>query len=355
MKALVIICAVAGLILACSASAWAGSVPFDAPGFTYTKVIDSGSDVLRQASFSSDGNLILYSRSATAQRSIELYNRTTGNTTVIATADLTINEWVGNPFFNAGTTKVGSIWNDADGINDLKVYDIASGSTTSWTPPAPTHTTSAYYFCNPSFHGASNTDFVAWDWIDANGAADLFIYDTVANTRTNITNSTQYSDYEPVSNAAGDTIVYWSGETATESTNTAHTLTLVEGNWVKDQNFTPIVGSYWPFWSADEAKIGVTACSSSPHLRDIYIYDSAGNFLLDLTGAGYDGSQSGSGGKGWNFIGANFLINGEYLFTSNADNTVDGRDVWVAVPEPATLSLLALGGVLTFLGRRRRK
>ena len=122
--------AVAGLILAASASAWAGSVPFDAPGFIYTKVIDGGSDVLRQASFSSDGNLILYSRAnaAKTQRNIELYNRTTGNTTVIATSDYT-NNWAGNPFFNADTTKAGYIWNDADGINDLKVYDIASAST----------------------------------------------------------------------------------------------------------------------------------------------------------------------------------------------------------------------------------
>jgi len=353
MKKLAMFMAVAGLILAGSASAWANGIPFDAPGFTYTKVIDSGSDVLRQASFSSDGNLILYSRSnaAKTQRNIELYNRTTGNTTVIATSDFT-NNWAGNPFFNADTTKAGYIWNDADGINDLKVYDIASASTTSWTPPAPSHTTSTYYFCNPSFYG-SNTKFVAWDWIDADGAADLFIYDTVANTRNNITNSTQYSDYESVSNAAGDRIVYWSGETATEGTNTTHTLTLVSGNWVKDQDFTPIVGSYWPFWSADESKIGVTTWSNSPHYRDIYIYDSAGNFLLDLTGPGYDGSQSGSGGKGYNFIGDKFLVNGEYLFTSNADNTLGGRDVWVAVPEPATMGLIALGAVALIRRRRR--
>lgn len=180
--------------------------------------------------------------------------------------------------------------------------------------------------CNPDFVGGSTSTIVFWNWIDTDGAADLFIWD--GTTLTNITNSTLYSEYEPVSNSDGSVILYWSGETTTEPVNTTHTLTYSEGSWVVDDGFTPITDTYWSFWSGQaNQNIGVVVMST----LDVHIYDSTGSFILDVTGPGY------SGGSGlWNFIGMNYEgNNGEILLTSNAGRSEAGRDIIIANPRNA--------------------
>jgi hypothetical protein len=188
--------------------------------------------------------------------------------------------------------------------------------------------------CNPDFVGNSTSTIVFWDWITADGAADLFIWDGA--TLTNITNSTLYSEYEPVSNSDGSVILYWSGETTTEPVNTTHTLTYSGGSWVVDSGFAPITDSYWSFWSGQgNNNIGVVVVST----KDVHIYDSIGNFLFDVTGPGY------SGGSGqWNFIGFNYEgHNGELLLTSNAGRSEAGRDIIIANPRNALFVDAATG------------
>jgi len=201
-------------------------------------------------------------------------------------------------------------------------YDVLSDTSTYiYEPVAPLNVH------NADFLGSSTTSIVFWDWIAEDGAADLFIWDGI--TRTNITNSTEYSEYEPVSNADGTVIVYWSGETTTEPINTTHTLTESGGTWTKDVDFTPIPDTYWAFWSGRaDNYIGLTIYST----KDVAVYDSTGAFVMDLTGPGY------SGGAGqWNFFGfAGEGPNGEFVMTSAAGTDPEqSRDIIFAAPRTA--------------------
>ena len=124
-----------------------------------------------------------------------------------------------------------------------------------------------------------------WAYGAGGSVADLFTWDGI--TLTNLTRYGRLQGYEPVSNADGSVILYWSGETTAEPVNTTHILTNVGGTWTKDTGFTPIPDSYWPYWSGKaDGYIGLTVMST----KDLYIFDSTGVFVMDLTGSGYSGS-----------------------------------------------------------------
>ncbi len=347
---------VVGLILTGSASTWANGAPFNAPGFTYTKVVDAGSDIARAPTFSPDGTKIAYTtQSATNVRAVKLYDRTTGVTT-------TLDSWDGDgtvdgkyfqtsPYFSNDGTKIG--WTVCRAPTDYAaVYD----TTTSTLVQYGTVPNSGSDMGNSDFLGSGNTadQWVAWEYGEGGSVADIFLYTLNTNGQyvqgLNLTATADYKEYEPDSNKAGDKILFWSGETTAEPLDTTHTLTNVEGTWTKDVNFNPITGSTWAFWSEDETKIGVTKFDDAPGYGkgDLYVYDSNGNFLLDLTGPGV------GQGTDWQFFGFNFNVGNEYLFSSTADNISGGRDIWVAVPEPATMSLLGLGGLGALIRKRRK-
>ncbi|MHB8280429.1 MAG: DUF4214 domain-containing protein [Candidatus Humimicrobiaceae bacterium] len=216
-----------------------------------------------------------------------------------------------NPFWSDDGTTIGFAEVHNASPNKIVVYDLSTaGRSYIYEPVAPLDAS------NPDFLGGSKTTIIFWDIVS--GAADLFTWD--GTTRTNITNTTDYKEYEPVSNADGTKIVYWSGETTVEPVNTTHTLTYSGGSWSKDINFTAIADSYWSTWTTSAAnQIALTVMSS----KDIHIYDNTGNFVADLSGSGY------SGGSGqWNFFGTIAQgPNGEYIITSNAGRTTSGRDI----------------------------
>jgi len=232
-----------------------GSPPFDNPNYYYAVLKTAPASVwYRQAGLSPDGSKIVAQKSYTdgggiSRTEIVLMNSDGTGETVISPSNSNPDSTIGygniyqngNPFWSVDGSAIGYAVSYWDIPSKVIRYDISShASTVIYQPTAPNDVN------NPDFLGGSTTKIVFWDVVS--GEADLFIWD--GSTLTNITNSVGCKEYEPVSNAAGDKIVYWSGETVGEPTNTTHTLTLSSGVWTKDVGFTPIVDSYWPYWSS---------------------------------------------------------------------------------------------------------
>lgn len=303
-----------------------GSPAFNNPNYYYAVVKTAPSDVwYRQAGLSPDGTKIVaqksYTDGAISRTEIVLMNSNGTAETIISAGNSGVGDIYGymNPFWSDDGTVIG--YAEVHNTNPSKIvgYNLATAiSNYIYEPVAPNDAN------NADFLGSSKTSIVFWDAPpNMTGSADLYIWD--GTTRTNITNSVDYKEYEPVSNAAGDKIVYWSGETVAEPINTTHTLTYSGGVWTKDVGFTPIADSYWPYWSTrGDNYIGVTVTSS----KDVLIYNSNGSAAFDLTGPGYSG-----GADQWNFFNTGFEgPNGEMLITSNAGRVNPGRDIVFATP-----------------------
>jgi parallel beta-helix repeat protein len=234
--------------------------------------------------------------------------------------------WV--PFWSDDGTAVGFVEIHNSNPNKVIRYDVSSETRSYIYEPVGSDVG------NPDFLGNSTSSIVFWDWISADGAADLFTWD--GTTLTNITNSTLYSEYEPVSNNDGTIILYWSGETTTEPVNTTHTLTNTGRSWVKDVGFTAIADTYWGFWSGkSNNNIGVVV----PSTHDIHVYDNTGSYLFDVTGPGYVGGAAERNYMARSYEGNN----GEILFTSNAGRTESGRDIIIANPRDILFVDIATG------------
>lgn len=310
--------------------AWA---TFDNPNYYYAPITNAPSGVYyRQAGLSPDGTKIVAAKTWTegsiTRREVVLMNADGTNEVVISPGDSGEGDiyQYGNPFWSDDGTAVGFVEVHNDNPNKVVRYDLATSSRTYiYEPTAPDDV------ANADFLGGSKTAIVFWDYGAGGNVADLFIWD--GTTRTNITNTPDYKEYEPVSNADGTKIVYWSGETTAEPVDTTHTLTYSGGTWVKDLGFTPILGSYWSYWTTPEAtQIATTMLENYNGTIDLYLYDATGAFVADLTGPSY------TGGNGqWNFFGGMPQgPNGEFVITSNAGRTVPGRDIVIAAPR-ATL------------------
>ena len=315
-----------------------GLPPFDNPNYSYVSVKTAPTNVwYRQAGLSPDGQKIVaqksYTDSAISRVEVVLMNADGSGEAIISPGNSGVGDIVkyGNPFWSDDGLVIGYVEEHAANPNKVVKYVLATPSSSYIYEPVASLDVN-----NADFLGSSTTSIIFWDR-DGGGFADLFTWD--GTTRTNITNSVDYKEYEPVSNSDGTKILYWSGETGIEPINTTHTLTY-SGVWTKDVGFTPIVDSYWGYWSnrADNY-IGVTtgivySGGNYAGTTDVKIYNSSGVFVKDLTGPGY------SGGAGqWNFLGSGFEgPNGEILMTSNAGRTTAGRDIVFAFPSPTLLS-----------------
>ena len=296
---------------------------FDNPNYTYSVVKSAPVGVeYKWATLSPDGTKIAASkRQSDGSAEIVLMNADgTGSETVISPGNSVANIIVyWSPFWSDDGTAIGFIEAHYVGSSKIMKYDVGSHALSYVYEP-----TSPKDVGNVDFLGNSTTSIIFWDMVG--NASDLFIW--VGSTLTNITNTPDYKEYEPVSNSDGTKILYWSGETVNEPINTVHTLTLSNGAWLKDQGFTPFgwtpISSAatipWAFWSGRANNhIGVTDTS----MNDLKIYDQNGTFLYDLTGSGYSGGADQRNYFGFGFEGPN----GEYIITSNAGRTTSGRDI----------------------------
>lgn len=307
-----------------------GSPAFDNPYYDFSPIVTAPTNVYyRQAGLSPDGGKIVaqktYVDGSITRVEVVLMNSDGTGEILISPGDseYDVLEY-SNPFWSDDGTAIGFLeWHSTSNSKVVK-YDLTTSMRSYIYEP-----TGDDDVANCDFLGNSKTQIVFWDYGAGGDVADIYIWD--GTTRTNITNTPDYKEYEPVSNGDGTVILYWSGETTTEPVNTTHTLTYSGVTWIKDLGFTPIADSYWPYWSTREDNyIGVTVFST----KDIHFYDNTGNFVFDLTGPGYSG---GSGQA--NFLGTGFEgPSGEIIITSNAGRTTAGRDIVKATPLTVTLT-----------------
>jgi|GEM_PF-3519099 len=323
---------------------------FDNANYYYCVIVNAPSGTTYSlASLSPDGTKIVARKAVGTSKEVALMNADGTGEIVISPGDSgtgDINSYTG-PFWSDDGTAIGFLEVHNANPNKVVVYDIASATRSYIYQP-----TSPDDVANCDFLGSSKTSIVFWDYGPV-GGADLFTWD--GTTRTNITNTPNHKEYEPVSNADGTKIVYWSGETATEPVATTHTLTYTGGAWVKDVGFTPIPGTYWATWTTTAATHIALSVMSQPDWSqpnyatgtfDICIYDSAGNFVTDLTGSGY------TGGNGqWNFFGVGPAQgpSGQFVITSNAGRGgTPGRDIIMVSPRTMSVATSTGKGPASF-------
>ncbi len=293
---------------------------FNNPDYYYAAITDAPEGTYyRSAGFNFDGSKIVAQKAWGTKRELVLMDADGSNEVVISPGDSGEGDIYAymNPFWSDDGSTIGFVEVHNSNPNKVVAYDIATATPSYLYEPVTSDV------ANPDFLGSSTSTIVFWAYGVGGNVADLFIWDGA--TLTNITSTADYKEYEPSSNADGTKIVFWSGETTAEPVNTTHTLTLSGGSWVKDVGFTPIPDSYWSYWATPAANQIVLTTMSE---KDIDIYDSSGSFLADLSGDGY------SGGAGqWNFFGCMPQgPDGEFVITSNAERTLDGRDIIIANP-----------------------
>jgi hypothetical protein len=330
-------------------TALADYATFDNPNYYYCQITNAPSGTYyRSAGLSPDGTKIVAQKQVGTSREVVLMNADGTGETIISPGDSGTGDIYGymNLFWSDDGTAIGFLEVHNANPNKVIVYDISS-STQSYIyqPAAPNDVN------NPDFLGSSKTSIIFWAYGPV-GGADLFTWD--GTTLTNITNTANYKEYEPVSNADGTKIVYWSGETPAEPVSTTHTLSYSGGTWTQDVGFTPIPGTYWAYWTTPAATQIALSVMSQPDYTlagyatgtlDIYIYDSAGNFVTDLTGPGYTG---GSGQ--WNFFGnmPQPSTGGQFVITSNAGRgATPGRDIIMVSPRTVSVGTYT-GGTAYF-------
>ena len=298
---------------------------FDHPQLTYTKLIDGVDVTIRQVGIRPQGDRLAFSASwdssGVAKREIYLADISGTDAVLISPGNSGLGGTYGytNPMWSKDGTKLGWIEVHMAAPNRIASYDVQTTICTYIYEP-----TEPLDAANFDYLGDSNTDIVFWDWNAATEEGDLFTF--AGGVRTNITNTPDYSEYEPNSDVTGTRILFWSGEMPAEPCDTTHLLVWNGTAWLKDAGFTPIADSYWAFWAyagygAQDSRICLTRYDSGgscaePASRDIEIWNRDGLAMVaDVTGAYYPGATS------WSFFGCNPVHrDGSIYFTSTDDN-----------------------------------
>jgi len=336
------------LIIGCVflAMAWvlpASRADFDDPNYTYTKIYDVPTGVrTSESQFSPDGTKILWSESLSdwSQMSVKYgtWNPSTKTITGITTvATATDGNYAYNAKWSPDGSYIGFLNAGSTGASQVLRYEVSTGTSSPLYVP-----TSGVDVVNFDFYG-NNNSIVFWD--SSTGGADLFTYN--GTTRTQLTSTSGITEYEPRTFGTDTSkVLYWSGEGSGEANRVVAILNTGDSSidTVVTGTTGQSLGPYWPVWGKDQSYVGVVDAGADG-ATELLLYKNVGGtwqFAEDLTGPGYTPAAGD-----WNFFGS-FLSDGSFSFQSQVGGS--GRDIWFAeVPEPGTLTLLALGG-LTSLG-----
>jgi len=309
---------------------------FSNPGYTFQMLTDNavgGAEKVCNPSFSPDGTRIVYMKGI-YDGSAQIWVMKSDGTEKQRIDNG--NGYEGVPFWSSDGNRI--IWEggvDEDRSAMAVDVTITGGDYSYSTPYVFFHLSPEEYAaqgienvssdglncCNPSWFPGSDK-IVFWVFF-TNDQADLFAYERSTDTLERITDTPDYSDYEPKVSPDGSKIIYWSGETATELGPNVHTIPTT--GWpITTAGILIAEQASWPTYSRDGTMIAFshhygTGYTSS---RDIYIADATGNFKFSLTNMGDTSKNMGYGGE-WG-------PNGEFVFTSYLSGF---RNIWLSTPK----------------------
>ncbi len=215
----------------------ANPTSFNNSGYTFqmlTNNTSGGAEKVCNPSFSPDGTRVVYMKG--------IYNGTAQ--IWVMKSDGTEKQRIDNgngyegvPFWSSDGSRI--IWEGgADDDRSAMAVDVTiTGGNYSYSEPyvffhkAPEDYATlgienvhsgGYNCCNPSWF-PGNDKIVFWVFF-TNNQADLFAYEKSTDALERITNTPNYSDYEPKVSPDGSEIIYWSGETGIEPGPNVHTI-----------------------------------------------------------------------------------------------------------------------------------
>ncbi|MDD5038299.1 MAG: hypothetical protein PHN78_03180 [Dehalococcoidales bacterium] len=175
--------------------------------------------------------------------------------------------------------------------------------------------------CNPAWF-PGHDKIVFWVFFTDN-QADLLAYEKSTDTLTRITDTPDYSDYEPKVSPDGTKIIYWSGETPAEQGPNVHEIPTT--GWPITTSGTLIAEqASWPNYNRDGTLIGYSHHYGTGYTsnREIYVADATGEFKFNLTNLG-DGHGDMGYVEEWG-------PDGEIVFASKMGGSA--YNIWLATP-----------------------
>jgi len=312
----------------------AAELTFNNPGYTFQQLTDEPAPGARHPSFSPDGTRIVYATGLPGGSGQIWVMESDG------TGKQRLDNGTGyecTPFWSSDGQCI--IWSGGT-VDDAFVMAVdvtITGENYTYSDPYVFfHKTPAEYAaagipdvwvggannaCNPAWF-PGHDKIVFWVFFTDN-QADLFAYEKSTDTLTRITDTPDYSDYEPKVSPDGTKIIYWSGETPTELGPNVREIPTT--GWPITTPGTLIAEqASWPNYNRDGTLIGYSHHYGTGYTlnRDIYIADATGEFKFSLTNLG-DGQGDMGYVEEWG-------PDGEIVFASMRGGSA--YNIWLATP-----------------------
>lgn len=185
--------------------------------------------------------------------------------------------------------------NDTNGVQDIFVYDLASGGFVNITAAGNDHSLNASISADGS-KISFRSDADNFTENETNLATDIFIYDFAKGNFSNITETANGSSYDPVFTSDGSKLVFWSfasNLTSDDSNGMVGDVFLYDlaSGSISNISAGGNGQSYRPSISADGSKIVFESEASNlvpddtNGVPDIFIYDMASGSITNITSA----------------------------------------------------------------------